>query len=173
MGKIVLISSSLSKNSRSAKLIKFTANRLKELGNEIQIIDLREREIPFCDGRKLADYSTGIQDLYDDIKSTDSIIFGFPIYCYSISGVLKNFLDIFSYAMKEKSFGVCASAGSKMSFLAIADLYKIMQFQSNAKGVMPAVLVDYEDFKDNIPTEPIKERIDHMLESLTKEKNRH
>ena len=48
-----------------------------------------------------------------------------------------------------------------------------MQFQSNAKGVLPAVLVDYEDFKDNIPTEPIKERIDHMLESLTKRKNRH
>ena len=95
MGKIVLISSSLSKNSLSAKLIQFTANRLKELGNEIQIIDLREREIPFCDGRKLADYSTGIQDLYKDINSTDSIIFGFPIYCYSISGVLKNFL-IFS-----------------------------------------------------------------------------
>ena len=63
--------------------------------------------------------------------------------------------------MKEKSLAF-VSAGSKMSFLAIADLYKIMQFQSNAKGVLPAALVDYEDFKD-IPTEPIKERIDHML----------
>ena len=130
MGKIVLISSSLSKNSRSAKLIQFTANRLKEFGNEIQIIDLREREIPFCDGRKLADYSTGIQDLYDDIKSTDSIIFGFPIYCYSISGVLKNFLDIFSYAMKEKSFGVCAIMAAPCSISAPASLTPTIWFAS-------------------------------------------
>lgn len=168
MSQVVLVSSSLSASSRSAQLIEATAKRLQEKGKSVQIIDLKTISIPFCDGRSLGDYSPEIQALYKEIEGVDQIVFGFPIYCYSISGVLKNFLDIFSYAMKEKRFGICAAAGSKLSYLAIADLHKIMSFQSNAVAVQPAVLADYADFDGEHPKEAIKERIDRMLQELLK-----
>jgi FMN reductase len=168
MSKTVLISSSLSSSSRSAKLIEATAKRLQEKGIKVQIIDLKEEDIPFCDARPLADYPDHIQDLFTQIDAADYLVFGFPIYCYSISGVLKNFLDVFSHAMKGKRFGICAAAGSKLSYLAIADLHKIMSFQSNTVGVHPAVLADYSDFEGDSPKEAIQERIDRMLEELLK-----
>ena len=95
MSQIVLISTSLSTNSRSALVTKAVHHRLQEQGVEAKFIDLREISLPFCDGRPLADYSETVQELYKQIESAEQLVFGFPIYCYSISGVLKNFLDIF------------------------------------------------------------------------------
>ena len=158
----------MSADSHSAKLIRAAAKRLQEQGGEIEIIDLKKQNIPFCDARPLADYPDHIQDLFTQIDTADYLVFGFPIYCYSISGVLKNFLDIFSHAMKGKRFGICAAAGSKLSYLATADLHKIMSFQSNAVGIHPAVFADCSDFEDDVPNKAIQERIDRMLEELLK-----
>jgi len=162
MKKVVLISTSLSATSKSALLIQSAAEQLKKS----EVIDLKELSIPFCDGRKIEDYSKEIQLLFKTIEEADSLVFGFPIYCYSISGVLKNFIDIFSQAMNGKRFGICAATGSKLSYLAIADLHKIMQFQSNAIGVFPAVVADYTDFENNKPNLDIKERLQRMLAEL-------
>jgi len=160
--KVILISTSLSATSKSALLIQSTAEQLKTA----EVIDLRQLSIPFCDGRKIEDYSKEIQLLFKTIEEADALVFGFPIYCYSISGVLKNFIDIFSHAMNGKRFGICAAAGSKLSYLAIADLHKIMQFQSNAIGVHPAVVADYTDFENDKPSLDIQERIQRMLAEI-------
>ena len=65
-----------------------------------------------------------------------------------------------------KRFGICAATGSKLSYLAIADLHKIMHFQSKAIGVHPAVVADYSDFENDKPSLDIQERIQRMLAEL-------
>lgn len=166
MKKTVLISTSLSQNSRSALLIQEAAEQLGKKGQKAVVIDLRAVSIPFCDGRKIEDYSAEVQSIFKKIEEADSFVFGFPIYCYSISGVLKNFIDIFSHAMKGKRFGVCAAAGSKLSYLAISDLHKIMHFQSNARAVHPAVVAEYVDFEEDKANTEIQDRIQRMLAQL-------
>lgn len=168
MKNLIIISSSLSENSLSANLVNYVDGRIDKKKIRTKIIDLRDVNIPFCDGRSLDNYDPFVKNLYGEIKESDYLIFGFPIYCYSISGVMKNFLDIFSLAMKDKYFAVCASAGSKMSYLAISDLYKIMKFQSNATGVMPSVLVSNSDIQNEIFNKEIKELVRQMLSSLIK-----
>ena len=164
----MLISSSLSGRSRSALLINSAFNHLESLNLNPIIIDLRTFQVPFCDGRDINQYPLSIQELFKNIQDSEAIIFGFPVYCYSISGVLKNFIDIFSKSMHNKKFGVCAAAGSKLSYLAIADLYKIMQFQSYAIGVNPAVVVDSKDFEDDKINTMIEQRIADMISELLK-----
>ena len=51
-----------------------------------------------------------MQEIYQKLKSADIIIFGFPVYHYGISGVLKNLLDICGEALIEKRVGVIVSA---------------------------------------------------------------
>ena len=162
MKKVVFISTSLSATSKSALLIQSAAEKL----NTKEVIDLRLLSIPFCDGRKIEEYSEEIQSLFKKIEESDALVFGFPIYCYSISGVLKNFIDIFSHAMKAKRFGICATVGSKLSYLAIADLHKIMHFQSNARAVHPAVVTEYVDFEEDKANTEIQDRILRMLNQL-------
>ena len=168
MKNLILISSSLSENSLSAKLVNYVESRIDNKKIQTKIIDLREFNIPFCDGRNIENYNLSIRNLYNEIKNCDFLIFGFPVYCYSISGVMKNFLDIFSLAMKDKYFAVCASAGSKMSYLAISDLYKILKFQSNATGVMPNVLVSNSDIQNGIFNKETEKLVSQMLSSLIK-----
>jgi NAD(P)H-dependent FMN reductase len=122
--------------------------------------------VPFCDGRDLNDYGTEIQDLYSKLTNSDFLVFGFPIYCYSLSGVFKNFLDIFSKSMKNKKYGVCCSLGSNRSFLAISDLQKILTFQSEAQMILPTVVADWSYFTDGNLNQDAKTRISLMIESL-------
>ena len=166
MKNLIFISSSLSENSLSANLINYVDSRIDKKNIQTKIIDLRDFKIPFCDGRNIDNYNPSIRNLYNEIKNCDYLIFGFPVYCYSISGVMKNFLDIFSLAMKDKHFAVCASAGSKMSYLAISDLYKILKFQSNATGVMPNVLVNNSDIQNGIFNNETEKQVNLMLSSL-------
>ena len=70
--------------------------------------------------------------------------------------------------MKDKYFAVCASAGSKMSYLAISDFYKILKFQSNAVGIMPNVLVSNSDIQNGIFNNETDKQVDQMLSSLIK-----
>ena len=109
--------------------------------------------------------------MYLQIEKADYIVFGFPVYCYSISGVLKNFIDLFSHAMTNKFFGVCAAAGSSRSYLAVADLHTILSFESKALGIQPSVVVDDSDFKDGVLNDNISVMISKMLDVLSSSKN--
>ncbi len=167
----MLISTSLNQNSKSSLLIDRCIDLIDDKEFTSSKIDLREVDIPFCDARGMKDYPQHIQDMYSQIENADYIVFGFPIYCYSISGVLKNFIDLFSHAMTNKFFGVCAAAGSNRSYLAISDLYTILSFESNSTGVQPSVVVDGSDFTDGILNDNISKRIGIMLEVLSRSKN--
>lgn len=166
--KIIFISGSLASNSKSFLLLKKTVEIAKERGIETEFIDLKELNMLFCDGRAFDLYPKEFHAIFDQIQKADFIVFGMPIYCYSVSGPLKNFIDIFSGAFKNKRFGICASAGSRRSYLATADLIKILGYECNATGVQPLVLTDHHDFENGrIVDEKIPARIERMLDSLT------
>ncbi|PCI25060.1 hypothetical protein COB57_02450 [Candidatus Peregrinibacteria bacterium] len=167
MKKIILISASLNPKSLSAILIKHTASVLQSQGHETEIIDLRNENMPFCDGRKTEEYPANIQEIYKKVEQADYAIFGMPVYCYSMSGALKNFIDIFAYAFKNKTVGICSAAGSKMSYLASADLMNVLSFNSQALTVQPTVMVDYSDFKDGkLESEKAEEKVIQMIKAL-------
>jgi NAD(P)H-dependent FMN reductase len=166
MKKVIFISTSLSKDSKSSLLINSAISLVDTNLYDVEHINLRDINMPFCDGRDLSDYQNDIQNLYSNINDCDFLVFGFPIYCYSISGVFKNFLDIFSKAMKNKKYGVCCSLGSNRSFLAISDLQKILTFQSNAQMVLPSVVADWSYFKDGKVSQEAIDRISLMINSL-------
>jgi NAD(P)H-dependent FMN reductase len=169
MKKIILIAGSLRENSLSFLLLQKANNILQKKGFTTEIVNLRNEDIPFCDGRSLEEYSKNIQDIYARIESSDYAIFGMPVYCYSISGPLKNFIDIFSHAFTGKCFGVCSAAGSKLSYLATADLMKIMSFESKSLGVQPTVMADFHDFENQeIKNPKIIEKIEEMINALLK-----
>lgn len=168
MKKIILISGSLRKGSLSSILIQKTNKVLQEKGFTTEIIDLQKEQIPFCDGRSLDKYPENIQSIYKRIENSDYTVFGMPVYCYSVSGPLKNFIDIFSNAFTDKYFGICSAAGSKLSYLATADLMKMMSYESKSTGIQPIVMADRHDFEEEkIKNPEINERIIKMIEVLT------
>jgi FAD reductase [NAD(P)H] len=73
---------------------KLLEEKARAAGLYIVYIDLRDIDLEFCDGRDFGDYNETIQKAYRDLEPVEAVIFGMPVYQYSMSGVLKNFIDI-------------------------------------------------------------------------------
>lgn len=97
--KVVIVSSSLRKNSNSEALAAAFADGAKAAGHEVEQISLRGKEIKFCQGclacQKtmqcvLNDEANGI---VEKMGQADVLVFATPVYYYGMSGQLKTLLD--------------------------------------------------------------------------------
>lgn len=168
MTKIVLIQGSLNKNSKTAIVLN-EVNRLLREERKIQteIIDLRDIELEWCDGRPSAQYNDDLQRCRKIMNEADGFIIGMPVYSYSVSGPLKNFLDIVIGAMDSKVAGVVCQSGGIRSFLASADLMKILSFEADVISVQPVVHTYVDDFVEGKLANPgTSEVINQMIDGV-------
>ena len=100
MKKIIVISSSLRKNSNSEILANEFIKGAKENGNEINLINLKDVKMQFCIGclscnktKKCVLKDDVTREMLDKICNSDVIVFVTPVYYYAISGQLKTFID--------------------------------------------------------------------------------
>ncbi len=172
MSQIVLIQGSLNKESRTALLIDHAAGEMKRAGLEVTVLDLRNIQMEFCDGRSLEDYHPDMQQAYLTMEAADGFVIGMPVYCYSVSGPLKNFIDITSGAMVKKITGILCNAGGNRSYMASADLSNILTYESHVTTVQPIVFSSYEDYDDQTLTgAKVKSKIREMVNNLARHVN--
>lgn len=129
MVKIVGISGSLRDGSYSYQALQQSAERLRALGAEVEILDLRTMTLPFCDGR---DHYVGYPDverLRQSVKQADGLVLATPEYHGSVSGVLKNALDLLSFEhLDGKVTGMISVLGGQSNSNALNDLRVIMRW---------------------------------------------
>lgn len=167
MAKILMIQGSLSKDSRTAILVRETIKELERRHLENETLDLRDLDLQFCDGRSLQEYNEDMQNAYKKLEQAEAFIFGMPVYCFSVSGALKNFIDITSGAMENKIAGILCNAGGNRSYMASADLSKILAYESHVTVVQPTVYSSYEDYDDSeLSGEKVKSKIADMVSAL-------
>ncbi len=105
---------------KTAKTVNQVLTKAKEIDPqiEVELIDLRDYEVEFVDGRPLTAYNKNTQDVISKILAADAYIIGSPIYQASLSGVLKNLFDHLPVAAFDaKVVGIVTTAGSPRHFL--------------------------------------------------------
>ena len=96
---VLIISASFRPNSNSHALCQEVAKGVKAAGNKAEVIRLKDKKIGFCTGcyacQKLG--KCVIQDdanaIVEKICRADAVVFGTPVYYFSISGQLKALFD--------------------------------------------------------------------------------
>jgi NAD(P)H-dependent FMN reductase len=86
----------------------------KENGHEISFYDLREKDIPPLGNRTYRDEEPvpeDIQELSEEVKSSDGIVIVTPEYNHSIPGVLKNAMDYLYPEYEDKPFSFITVSG--------------------------------------------------------------
>lgn len=129
MVKIVGIAGSLRPESYSQKALQLAAQRLQSLGAEVEMLDLRQMTLPFCDGGD--DYSAypDVAHLQATFKAADGLMFVTPEYHGSVSGVLKNALDLMSFEhLSGKVAGLISILGGQSNSNALNDLRTILRW---------------------------------------------
>ena len=129
MVKIVGIGGSLRTDSYSMQALRLAAQRAEGLGAEVQILDLKEMNLPFCDGgSEYPDYPD-VEVMRKAVTAADGLIITTPEYHGSVSGVIKNALDLMSFDHLEgKVTGTISVLGGQSNSNALNDLRVIMRW---------------------------------------------
>ena len=154
--KTLILSSSLSKNSRSFILCCEVSKQLTNKGVRCNIIDARN--IPMQPTHNKS--TTEMKRLASQIEETDNIIIGMGIHCYSINDSLKILLDTCFSKATGKFYGILCAAGGEKSYLATMQLSQICMNEWRMIQLPRIVYATAEDFNDdNISSCNLLERI--------------
>lgn len=99
MKNVLIISSSLRKNSNSQMLAESFGNGAKAAGNNVEFVSLVGKQINFCRGcfacqkLKKCVISDDSNAIVQKMLNADVLVFATPIYYYEMSGQLKTLLD--------------------------------------------------------------------------------
>jgi FMN reductase len=149
---IVGISGSLRPGaSSSQRALEHAMALLACMGCQTHIVDLREERLPFCTGdRNELETNPEVGHLWSAVSKAHAVVLCTPEYHGSMSGVLKNALDLLDQKHLEgKVVGVISVLGGPANSNALNDLSRIMRWchawvipQQIAIGHASAAFVD-------------------------------
>ncbi|MBD2728107.1 NAD(P)H-dependent oxidoreductase [Nostoc sp. FACHB-892] len=129
MVRIIGIGGSLRPNSYTQLALQIAVQRVEALGAEVEILDLRQLQLPFCTGAKEYSDYPDVQRLQDTVSRADGLILATPEYHGGVSGVLKNALDLMSFdQLSDKVTGLISVLGGQSNSNALNDLRLITRW---------------------------------------------
>ncbi|PSB51027.1 NADPH-dependent FMN reductase [Chamaesiphon polymorphus] len=170
MVKIVGIAGSLRPDSYSQIALAVAAQKVQALGAEVEILDLRQMQLPFCDGGKEYPQYPDVQRLQDTVGQADGLILVSPEYHGGVSGVLKNTLDLMSFdQLSGKVAGFISVLGGQVNSNALNELRVILRWV-HAWSIPEQVAIGqaWQAFtpEGKISDEKLSQRLDHFAKSL-------
>jgi FMN reductase len=170
MVKIVGIGGSLRPNASSYQALAVAIQRVQALGADAQVLDLRQMNLPFCNGDKEYPDYPDVMRLREAVQEADGLILATPEYHGSVSGVLKNALDLMSFdQLSGKVTGLISVLGGQSNSNALNDLRVIMRWVHG--WVIPEQVAIGQSWKafdkdGKLLDEQLSQRFDQFAESL-------
>ena len=159
----LILSSSLSENSRSYLLCKAVEQELISKGNNITFVD--SKEIPMQPFHR--EISKEMKALSEQVGKADNIIIGMGVHCYSINDSLKVLLEGCFGKATGKFFGILCAAGGERSYLVTQHLTQICMNESRMMQLPRVVYATGNDFTENrIISKELSERIELFSEEF-------
>jgi FMN reductase len=125
------------------------AARSEGTGIVVDILNLADTAIDFCDGRALDAYGDATRQAVARISNAGAVLIGAPVYRASFPGVLKNLLDITPVdALQNKPVGILAMGGSAHHYLAIDTQLRAVLGWFGALVAPTGVYITGADFKE-------------------------
>lgn len=147
--KILGLSFSPRKQGNTVILLSEALDGAKQEGAQVELLSVVGKTLKPCDGCWACE-KTGrchikddMQELYDKMLEADGIIFGTPVYFYSMTAQAKTVIDrTIAFSRPERSLtnkvgGVIVVAGSQGTTDALKDLY----FYMVTRQILPANFV--------------------------------
>lgn len=160
----LIISSSLSTNSRSFILCTEISNRLSEKGINVEFVDARKMELLPCH----VGPTESMNLLSKKVENVDNIIIGMGIHCYSVNDGLKIILDGCFGKAEGKFFGIISAAGGERSYLSTMHLTQICMNEWRMIQMPRIVYATGKDFTDDkVTNTDLLERLDIFSEEFS------
>jgi len=135
---------------------------------DIEVINVGELDIQFCDGRDPAKYEGDSKLIIDKIIAADALIFGTPMYRGSYTGLLKNVFDLIpNDALMGKPVGLIATGGSDHHYLAVEHELKPLLGFFLAHAIPGSVYANNDHYSNrDLVSQDILDRLRELAESI-------
>jgi len=168
--KITIINSSLDKKNRSFVLANYANAVLAKSSIEANVLDLRNYEIPVCDGSDYRKYED-IKSIRSIITKSDGIIISLPIYNYGANAAIKNLVEWTGRAWEGKTVAFMCNAGGQKSYMSVLALANSLMLNFRCL-ILPRFVYAlgnaFDEKTTNLVSEEIKDRIDQLCQQLVK-----
>ena len=142
---VLVVSCSLNPASRSHTLAVAAGKALDALGAPHELLDLREWDLPICDGKACYDHPS-IGPVTDKVAAAAAILIASPVYNYDLNAAVKNFVELTRQAGGEKPVGFLCAAGSERSYMSPIALANSLMFDFRCHIVPRYVYATKDDF---------------------------
>ena len=81
--------------SATRALLTVALEAVRQVTPHVRILDLREQQLPFFDGRQSCEYDDPVVErVWSEVNQAGSLLLSVPCYWAGVSGVFKNFIDV-------------------------------------------------------------------------------
>jgi len=161
----LVISCSLDPKSRSAVLAKHAHATFSKTYNDVGLIDLRDKALPFCDGGSSYQHEN-VGPMASAISNAGPILLAVPVYNYYANAVAKNLIEMTGRAWTGKVVGFICAAGGQGSYMSVMSLANSLMLDFRCVIVPRFVYATGDDFQDDgTISETITRRTDELCEA--------
>ena len=170
--KIAVISCSLHPESRSFLLARAAVEDLEALGAEVAFVDLRETDLPLCDGFD-ANETDECRALAATIDDADAVLLAAPIYHYDVNAAAKNLVELTGRVWEEKLVGFLCAAGGRSSYMAVMSFANGLMLNFRCLIVPRFVYATRDAFTDDgstrrIGSDEVRRRVRELAETTAR-----
>ncbi len=160
--RITTILGSVTPPGRLHRALTEALARLDPASAAIELFDLADLELGYADGRSPDQLGAG--PLTEALAGADAVVLATPVYRGSLTGALKNALDLTPIpALRDTPVGLVAMGGSHHHYLgAERHLRDVLSF-FGALVLPTAVYLSSRDFSDGVPGDRAAGELDALL----------
>lgn len=157
--------------AKTAVLVEAVLSEIKKINPtiEIRLLDLRNYDMQFCDGRKPELYNDDTREIIKAVSEADFFLVGCPIFNGSMPAPLKNVFDIVPPdVFRHKVMGFVANGGTYQHYLVIENQLKPIAgyFRSYVAPSYVYANTDHFNAANEIIDEDVWSRIQALAQEL-------
>ena len=165
--RLLALLGSVTPPGRMHRALEDAVSRANAADGDWTFLDLGTLQLGFADGTPIDQLEDDTSDLVDQVRDADGVVLASPVYRASLTGALKNALDLLPVdALQGKPVGILAMGGSHHHYLGVAThLRDVLQWF----GALPAptdVDLTSADFSEGIPTDTAAAEVDALLATV-------
>jgi FMN reductase len=152
-------------------MAKAAFDDLQRQGVSATLLDIREFDLPFCDGDKAYGHPDAVK-VSKIIREGKGILLAVPVYNFYGNAAAKNLIELAGNSWKEKVVGFICSAGGKSSYMSAMSLATSLMLDFRCLVLPKFVYATGDSFADGLlADEDIQKRITELVNTLVKVTN--
>lgn len=167
MTTITALLGSVTPPGRLSSAVSGALERAAGAGHTVALVDLGTLTVGFADGRPLDQLNDDTPKLVNAIVGAEAVILATPVYRGTLTGALKNALDLLPIeALQGKPVGIVAMGATLHHYLGAESHLRDILAWFGALTLPTGVYLSSADFKDGLLTEQAAATLDELVAAL-------